>query len=443
LRFRWNYWQVTSDIIAHHLPTGVGALNFDRAYLQAKPVQFPEEIRDPHNFALSIIAQWGILGGIGLLAVFAGASYVAARTWGTREPTDAPPPVFEPHAKYAQLQWIVAVSIGFVLLRLILMRGWLGNTSGAAFVFFDMGLYGLIWIIAFAGLSWFTRGGSTGDIDLCQAACLVAALTFVMHNLIDCAMFFPGTLMPFAALVGVLAASRFTAPVKAADPARGAPTAVAILAMGTVTLIALVVLPVTRATALLYQARFGPAATQARAELFQEAIDADPLDPTAPVEMGLTLVALPDGDLDTAIAKLNEGISRDPEQVGLYRARAGLMEMSFRRTGSVADLQFALGAARKVVSMYPNSPDDHIWLADMLVRAAAGESSETLPEALAHYQQALDLDDQREPGELRRWGAQRRRAIQDQMREVLRQATSQPASEPAGAASQPTTEPAR
>ena len=88
LNFRWQYWQVTRAIIADHFLVGVGAGNFDRVYLSYKPIAFPEEIKDPHNFLLSIFAQWGVLGAAGLAAALVGASAVAARCWGRGDEPD-------------------------------------------------------------------------------------------------------------------------------------------------------------------------------------------------------------------------------------------------------------------------------------------------------------------------------------------------------------------
>lgn len=440
LRFRWNYWQVTRDIIVQNLATGVGALNFDNAYLQVKPVQFPEEIRDPHNFLLSIVAQWGMLGGLGLLAVFVGGSYVAARTWGTRESADAPPPVYEPQARNAGLAWMVAISVGYVLLRLMLMRGWLGDASGSAFVFFDMGLYGLVWILAFAGLVWLSWRSWMGDIELCQVACLAAALTFVVHNLIDCAMFYPGTLLPFAAMVGLLTAARPVVAGMATSPTRGRLLACAIFAVGVIASVVLVVVPVTLANSYLTKARFASASAEDRVKSLQLAVEADRFDPTALTELAKALAMMPGGDLNKAMAAINEATWRDPQQAALYRFKSGLLEMSSRQSGSMADVAAAIGVAGKAVSLYPNSPEDHEWIADLIVRTGvAGGSEYWANEAIGHYRTALELNDLRAAGEIRRWSPEQRRNIEQRIHAVAEQVASQPATAAEdSASSQPT-----
>lgn len=432
LQFRWNYWQVTQGIIAEHLVTGVGALNFDHAYLAHKPAEFPEEIRDPHNFILSILAQWGLLGGLGLLAVFVGGSIVAARTWGVREPTDAPPPVYDPEAKVLSLQWVVAVAIGFVLLRIWLLRGWLIQDTGPAYVFFDIGLYGMIWILVFAGICWVVRGGWTGDIDMCQVGCLAGALAFVLHGLIDLAMFFPGALTPFAVMVGVLLADK-PRPGRQADTASRPAVPLILCATGALALVVLVLIPVSRADSLLQRARYRATSLAEQLALYEAAMRADPLDPTAPLELAFAHAGS-GGDLSEALQYLNEAIRRDPQQAGLYRSRAQLHEMSFWRTGAMTDLVGAVGSARRLVSMYPESPDDHLFLADLLARHLdADEEESTLEEAIVHYQRALELDEARHPTELRRWPASRRRAVEEKLAQLM---------DMAAAAAMATTEPA-
>lgn len=417
LQFRWNYWTATQDILAEHLTTGVGALNFDHAYLAVKPIEYPEEIRDPHNFILSVLAQWGLLGGVGLLAVFVGGSIVVARTWGTREPTEAPPPVYDPEAKYVSLQWVVAVAIGFVLLRVWLLRGWLAESDGAAYVFFDIGLYGMIWILLFGCLCWVVRGGWVGDIDICQVGCLAGVLGFVLHNLIDFAMFNPGTLMPFAVLAGILVTDKPRRAPQQVIPTRpGVPLAVFII--GAAVFVGLVLVPVTRANRLLQRARYASTSLAEQRALYESATQADPFDPTPPAELAMVR-AHPGGDLASALHWLKVAVDRDPQQIGLYRTRAGLLEMSFRQSGAVTDLIGAIGAARQVVALYPESPDDHLFLADLLARNAAAAGQGAIEEAIFHMRRALMLDAARSEREIRRWSESRRRTIKERLNQLM------------------------
>ena len=95
LDFRWQYWRASAPLIADHPLTGVGRENFGRHYLAYKSIDSPEEIRNPHNLFVEATAEWGALGGAGLLALLLAGSwrYVRPRrTPGGPELSAQPPP---------------------------------------------------------------------------------------------------------------------------------------------------------------------------------------------------------------------------------------------------------------------------------------------------------------------------------------------------------------
>jgi len=423
LRFRWNYWQVTHRIIAQNLWAGTGLLNFDRAYLLYKPVEFPEEIKDPHNFVLSVTAQCGILGLAGLLACAAGASWLILRRAAGENGSSGEQP--EPSSAHGStLAWVAGVAAAFVAARLWTLRMFLGEAEGAAFVLFDLGLYGLLWCVVFAGLMWLARSGDHADVPSYRPACIAGLAAFLLQNTIDHSMMYPGTMTPFAALLG-LALTRW--PPGDRDPApslpaRLAPPAVALA--GTLAACAAVVVPVTRSS--YWMARARQETRSAAVECYRQAAAADPLDPAPLAELVEVHVQQMLGEsLDAALLALGEAVKRDPEQIGYYRMRARLHERRYDFTGSMADLYAALGAARRVVAMYPNSPDDHLALGALLLRLAIRpEAEDLLPEAVAAYEQALWLDAARAPGETRRWSPEMREEIQRQLESLRRQLDS-------------------
>lgn len=431
LRFRWNYWQVTHEIIAQNLWSGTGLLNFDRAYLLYKPVEFPEEIKDPHNFVLSITAQCGILGLAGLLACSAGASWLILRRASAESAVSDGLSESSP-AHGTTVAWVAGLIAAFVVLRLWTLRAFMGQPEGAAYVLFDLGLYGLLWCVAFAGLIWLARSGDHADIPSYRPACIAGVTAFILQNTIDHSMMYPGTMTPFAALLG-LALTRW--PPGGSDPAPSPPARLApatVALAGTLAACALVVVPVTRASYWMTRAR--QEAGSAAIEYYRQAAAADPLDPAPLAELAEVHVQVhaqtgrPES-LDAALLALGEAVRRDPEQIGYYRTRARLHERRYDSSGSMADLYAALGAARRVVAMYPNSPDDHLALGALLVRTAIRPDAEDLlPEAIAAYEQALWLDAARAPGEIRRWPPDMREEIRQQLEALRRQAG--PASDP-------------
>ncbi len=64
---RWQYWKASAEMFADHFWTGVGPGNFSYFYSHYKPAAALESVTDPHNFPLSILTQYGILGFVGFL----------------------------------------------------------------------------------------------------------------------------------------------------------------------------------------------------------------------------------------------------------------------------------------------------------------------------------------------------------------------------------------
>jgi O-antigen ligase/tetratricopeptide (TPR) repeat protein len=93
LRFRFDYWQATADVLRQHWLAGVGLENFGLYYTQFKLPRAVEEIRDPHNLVLSMWSSLGLAG----LAALAALAVVAVRAWLRKpqveiEPAAARPP---------------------------------------------------------------------------------------------------------------------------------------------------------------------------------------------------------------------------------------------------------------------------------------------------------------------------------------------------------------
>jgi len=420
LAFRWNYWKVTSHIIAEHIWTGVGALNFDRAYLQHKPIEFPEEIKDPHNFVMAIIAQWGILGGVGLALTLIGGSIVVARTWSLATTTEHSD---DDRILHQDLwRWILAIIIGYFAVRLWLLRPFLSiGLEGQAYIFFDLALYGLIWCISFAATAWLASSSEPGSCIHVTPLCAVFA--FLLHNTIGFSLFYPGTLISFAAIASLMFVPWGQVPVPATNSQwrRAVPSIAAIAGLSA--FIGLVYQPVTRSKRWLLEARFrtaqavrDPAAYAKATEAYSGAARADHYDPTPPFEaaaLPLRTRALKLGHLDAALHELNEAIRRDPDAIDSYRRRARLLMLRARRSGAMLDLVAARAAAMKVVQLYPASPDDHVSLAQILEQfARVSHAAQWTSEAAEHYRMALELDSARpDQEEIRRWSPERRTHI--------------------------------
>lgn len=409
LNFRWQYWGVTRQIITDHLWSGVGAGNFDRVYLGYKPIDYPEEIKDPHNFVLSVLAQWGVLGVTGLAVALVGASIVAARRWGR---SDDPNGEALPGQSSGTIpgEWIAAGVGGFIALRFFLQSDLIAGGQGTrALLVFDLGFYGMLWCGVFAGVCWIDgRTRPNGEDDGAYRLPLAAGVcAFLLANTIDFSFFEPGTLTPFAAIAGLLLAGRErTSALAHASAARFAPLIAVVLSLAAFTFLALV--PVARSAHWLTAARaLGMPKAIAACEA---AAAADPLDPTPLIELAEFSVQTGRAeDLTRAIDAINEAIRRDPDRLRLYQDRASALAARYQIGGSAADLLGALGAARRCVEMYPASPDCRRDLAELLAFASSETGSPQMRgEAIHHYEKAIELNNAR-PGEdeARRWSPKR------------------------------------
>jgi tetratricopeptide (TPR) repeat protein len=73
---RYDYWRVALNEFRAHPVTGIGADNFQAAYLRERRTD--EAPRHPHSLAMRLLSQVGIVGTV-LFVVFLGAFLVAAR----------------------------------------------------------------------------------------------------------------------------------------------------------------------------------------------------------------------------------------------------------------------------------------------------------------------------------------------------------------------------
>ena len=67
LEYRLQYWRGTAKVIVAAPWFGVGPGNFRPHYLQHKLAETSEEISDPHNFVLDVVANAGVPGALALL----------------------------------------------------------------------------------------------------------------------------------------------------------------------------------------------------------------------------------------------------------------------------------------------------------------------------------------------------------------------------------------
>lgn len=434
LRFRWNYWQVSSWIVSDHPWTGTGALNFDRAYMKHKPIEFPEEVDDPHNFVVSLFAQWGIFGFAGLALMMLGGTYVLFRGLNRIDSDEISPSSSEGNQETASPEnpraWITVIALGFLFVRGLIVAS-TGGPYSVELAFFDLGIYGVIWCVVFVIMSLIVTD-IAGDAPPCslplQLSLAVGILAFLAHNTIDFSLFVPATLTPWAVMLGLL----LTGSSPAQRPSRARITRwipVAVANAGSLSLLVLVAIPVIRANGRLTRARNTPM-PQATAHYLQAA-HADPLDATPWTELAERGARQSD-DVADALRYLKEALRRDPEQITLYRH---LAQVHYHRHGltaepekKLAELRQAVAAAEEAQRLYPASPDDHALLGVMTADLGIyTQDIATLRRGIYHLRIALKLDATREKWEIRRKPESWRCEIEDRINALKQQLEAFPA----------------
>lgn len=186
---RWQYWNSAIEMYRDNGITGVGPGNFGVNFTKYKDPAALEVVADPHNFILSILTQYGLLG------IIAFASLLFAPVWKFITHSDNKMSLNVETERSNKKPIIFGVLIGFALLciRPILIPVDSGGSSlaelsaGMAVIFIPPAA---AFILCFL-LIWFgSRGIKFSSWSLCALVC--ACIGVAAHNLLDFAIFEPG-----------------------------------------------------------------------------------------------------------------------------------------------------------------------------------------------------------------------------------------------------------
>lgn len=385
LTFRWQYWQASSNLIADHWTTGVGRENFGRHYLRYKSIESPEEIANPHSLLVQAASDWGLLGLIGVLVMVLQTSY----RFVTLPPARSPPMgggTATP-SRSSTIAWTIGLLLVLTVGRLPLL-----GTADPNYLYYSTVTAGFVWLLGFVVFMGGTVARAPGtpgfqtargsDIGMVVAVGLFA---FLVHDMINFAIFVPGSAITFFGLLSYGLAGRSN---ESAEPELNVAVSFAgnwFPLGGGVAIVVLVswigVIPVARAHSHL------------RVGQFDSASASDPFDPTPEVARAKWLrTSAP----RAAVEALTTAMGRDPFNVGLPQMRANLYLDLAQSTGDDGDYLAAIDDARRALELYPLNPAGVVTLADY--QSVAGESLKSeslLREALANYNRAIQLDNQR------------------------------------------------
>ena len=206
---RWQYWVASAKMVADHPLTGIGPGNFSDYYTHYKPAAALESVADPHNFLLSLLAQYGPLGLIGFLAM------VSLPLQRLTLPTPSEPAGAATNPRPSSRTLALAVLLGVcacvLLVRLLLIPTMTDSPGVLLYVVITTHiapvaafLIGFLLVASPLDQESGPSADSNGPSSSAILGCAIGAV--LLHNLIDFALFEPGVWMAFWVVMSCLAA---------------------------------------------------------------------------------------------------------------------------------------------------------------------------------------------------------------------------------------------
>lgn len=441
LLFRWQYWRSTVPMILDHFFYGVGRENFGRHYLHYKTIDSPEEVSTPHNLVLQVMADFGIVGVIaaavmcfGVIRVFreskcstvvhtTGAPTRATHQGLVNERCGADPVALQLAA------WGAMLLVLIVATRLILT-----DSLNPSFVYYSTMTTALSWAIGFAVAAFVCSTGCSHRILFTSVT--LSLLVFLIHEMINFAMFVPGAAITFFALLSLAVSNE--AESKSQSQLSQEPSSykwrfVCSLVV-LVNVLWWLVLPVALAAsqmqiamkAVEQQDQPVGVRVQAIATYLHIAGRMDPRDPT-PLErqaewnvFASTVSPQPLYEISSAEEIAHDAIKRDPHHLRLRRLLIQILRRRAEITNDLQDSLAVVDAAGDALTLYPQDPNGYITLAE--AQAAAfrnGAEVDVAREAIKSYERALELDSRRWFGEtIRRFTDRQKAELQAKIKAI-------------------------
>jgi hypothetical protein len=204
---RWQYWDASVKMFLDNHIMGIGGGNFSSYYPQYKTPSAPETVADPHCFVLSILTQYGPLALLGFLIIILAPLWrnslddnINLKTAQTRN--------------FINLATLCAVFTAFVLI--VLRPFILPHTNAPTFdekIYVLFSLYAAPAAAFAVSIALYAKTMQTSpqeynlqNTHIASIALSCGILGFILHNLIDFAIFEPGILTAFFASLACLVA---------------------------------------------------------------------------------------------------------------------------------------------------------------------------------------------------------------------------------------------
>jgi O-antigen ligase len=406
LTFRWRYWVGSARLIAAHPLLGVGWENFGPRYLAYRLPIASEEIRDPHNFIVRIVAELGIVGGmllvIGLLRLAWETTQFPARP-PTTESTETD---WSPRKQRQLATQRILLTVTLAILLNFFLSVDLGSSS--SYIFVEGMRRALFWLLLVVGISAGTLRApaaskrylreheleyfsDTRAAPWLLVSILIGLAMFLVHNLIDFALFEPGSTWLFALLAGAAIGARET-PASAGLQSRAWAAALAgVAACAWIAATVFIVAPITAAESLSRDAddQIRSSQLMSAAEKLEQAFDRVPYNQD--YAFRAAILRADQHDPDGATRLLSAALRTDPllPDALAWRAQIALTAPGHSTAAALDDMA-------KAVAIDPDNVDLHTRYAQMLDHI--GQRS-----AAAHqFQLALQMNDGLDPHDPKR-----------------------------------------
>lgn len=399
LTFRWRYWVGSARIVFHHPLLGVGWENFGSAYMIYRLPIASEEIRDPHNFIVRIVSESGAIGGLLLIAGLLRLAWEA-----TQRPLLGADAVLTEESARTQRQLATWRLVGVVTAAMAInFFASLDLNAGSGFLLIETMRRCLFWLLLVLGIAAAAlqvpppferrlRGEELEYFSAYQAAPWVAIAVavglamFLIHNLIDFALFEFGPMFFFAMLAGAAVGirSQGESPRRRSivGPALALLTGVVIWS----TIAVFVAAPIATAEGLAHDADDAIRGNRMdlAADDLQTAFDRVPYNGDYAARAAMARGFL--GQHDAARQLLNAAINANPASVQALNMRAELELGAGEPTAAEHDLA-------KAVSLDPNNVALRLRLAAVLARLGDEAGARRQLQIARERNAALELHD--------------------------------------------------
>lgn len=201
---RWQYWTASAQMYLDNPLTGVGPGNFNSYYPQYKIPEALEVVRDPHNFLLAFLTQYGPIGLFGFLLLLIAVWNRGICVLGACELKS-----LQQNFQKIFIIFAVVITAAMLIIRPFI-KPMVISDEHTAIIFYAFFVLYVVPAASFLIGFWLACGAFKEKkllvTDLTAAAIIAGTFGLIIHNIIDFAMFEPGVYTSFWFCMAIIAA---------------------------------------------------------------------------------------------------------------------------------------------------------------------------------------------------------------------------------------------